>query len=127
MAESTCVGHGLMIPHAVIDADSKLEGVLGISPRGLNFKTPDGRPIHAVLLLATPENERERHLEILAAFAHLITHDENLCEQLYHARSAAHAYNVLHADDAEDINYFLDEVMEEVDIAEEAGQERTRN
>jgi PTS system fructose-specific IIC component len=112
--ESTCVGHGLMIPHAVIDADAKLEGVLGISRRGLNIKTPDDRPIHAVLLLATPENERERHLQILSAFAHLITHDENFCEQLYHARSAAHAYNVLHADEAEDINYFLEEVMQDM-------------
>ena len=111
---STCVGHGLMIPHAIIDADAKLEGVLGISRKGLNLKTPDDRPIHAVLLLATPENERERHLQILSAFAHLITHDENLCEQLYHARSAAHAYNVLHADEAEDINYFLEEVMQDM-------------
>lgn len=77
--------------------------------------------------MATPENERDRHLEILSAFAHLITRDENLCEQLYHARSAAHAYNVLHADDAEELNYFLEEVMEEVDVAEESSQERTRN
>lgn len=125
--ESTCVGHGLMIPHAVLDSSAQIEGVLGLSKKGLDFKAPDGRPIHAVLLLATPENERDRHLEILSAFAHLITRDENLCEQLYHARSAAHAYNVLHADDAEELNYFLEEVMEEVDVAEESSQERTRN
>lgn len=111
--ESTCVGHGLMIPHAVIDSEAKMEGVLGISADGLDFKTPDGREVHAVLLLATPHNERERHLEILSAFAHLITHDENLCEQLYHARSAAHAYNVLHADEAEELNYFLEEAIAE--------------
>ncbi|MFK7818697.1 MAG: cation:proton antiporter [Planctomycetaceae bacterium] len=125
--ESTCVGHGLMIPHAIIAADAKLEGVLGISTDGLDFDTPDGRSIHAVLLLATPENQRDRHLEILAAFAHAITHDENLCEQLYHARSAAHAYSVLHADDAEELNYFLEEVMEEVGVANDGQQNRTRN
>lgn len=126
--ESTCVGHGLMIPHAILSADAKMEGVLGISTKGLDFKAPDGRPIHAVLLLATPQNESDRHLEILAAFAHAITHDENLCEQLYHARSAAHAYSVLHADDAQDLNYFLEEVMEEVGVAEDDGkQDRTRN
>ena len=106
-----------MIPHAIVDADAKMEGVLGINTKGLPFRTPDDRPVHAVLLLATPENERERHLEILSAFAHLITHDENLCEQLYHARSAAHAYSVLHADEAEEINYFLEEAMEEVGVA----------
>lgn len=115
--ESTCVGQGLMIPHAILDSDAKLEGVLGISRKGLGFETPDGRPVHAVLLLATPEKERKRHLEILAAFAHAITHDENLCEQLYHARSAAHAYSVLHADEAEDLNYFLEEAMEQVGVA----------
>lgn len=127
LEESTCVGHGLMIPHAMLDSSAKIEGVLGISKKGLDFKTPDGRPVHAVLLLATPQHERERHLEILSAFAHLITRDENLCEQLYHARSAAHAYSVLHADDAEELNYFLEEVMEEVDVAEASSQERTRN
>ena len=40
-----------------------------------------------------------------------ITRDPNLREQLYHARSAAHAYQVLHADDAEDFNYYLEDVM----------------
>ncbi len=125
--ESTCVGHGLMIPHAIIGAEAEIEGVLGISTKGLNFNAPDGRPVHAVLLLATPEKQQDRHLEILAAFAHAITHDENLCEQLYHARSAAHAYSVLHADDAEELNYFLEEVMEEVGVAEDDGmQNRTR-
>jgi len=119
-AESTCVGHGLMIPHAIVGADAKMEGVLGISRKGLNFKTPDDRAVHAVLLLATPDNERERHLEILAAFARLITHNEHLCEQLYQARSAAHAYNVLHADDSEDINYFLTEAMDELNLSHEA-------
>ena len=109
--ESTAMGEGLMIPHAVLDAGDEVKGVLGISRKGLELPTPDGRPVHAVLLLATPETDRTRHLEVLAAFARAITRDANLCEQLYHARNAAHAYNVLHADDAEDINYFLEDAM----------------
>jgi len=55
--------------------------------------------------------DRRRHLEVLAAFANAISRDVNLREQLYHARSAAHAYEVLHAEDAEDINYFLEDAM----------------
>ena len=35
----------------------------------------------------------------------------NLREQLYHARSAANAYDVLHAEGAEDMNYFLEDAM----------------
>lgn len=125
--ESTCVGHGLMIPHAILAADAKMEGVLGISTKGLDFNTPDGRPVHAVLLLATPENESNRHLEILTAFTRAITQDENLCEQLYHARSAAHAYSVLHADEAQDLNYYLEEAMQEVGVAEDATKPPPRN
>ena len=110
--ETTCLGEGLMIPHAIIGEGNEIKGVLGISSEGLNLDAPDGRPVHAVLLLATPENERTKHLEVLAAFATAITRDINLREQLYHARSPAHAYDVLHADEAEDLNYFLEDAME---------------
>lgn len=111
---TTCFGEGLMIPHAIIDSEAGIRGVLGISSQGLNLGAPDGRPVHTVLLLATPSDERGRHLEVLSAFAKAITQDVNLREQLYHARSAAHAYEILHADDAQDINYFLEDAMERV-------------
>ena len=111
--ETTCLGEGLMIPHAIISEGSEIKGVLGISSKGLQLDAPDGRPVHAVLLLATPETERNKHLEVLAAFATAITRDVNLREQLYHSRSPAHAYDVLHADEAEDLNYFLEDAMEQ--------------
>lgn len=117
--ESTCLAEGLMIPHAILDEGEELTGILGISSEGLNFNTPDGRPVHAVLLLATPVTERTKHLEVLAAFARAITGDVNLREQLYHARSAAHAYDVLHADEAEDINYFIEDAFERVGVRED--------
>ncbi|MFG0289314.1 MAG: PTS sugar transporter subunit IIA [Rhodopirellula sp. JB044] len=114
---STCLGNGLMIPHAILEEGEgrEIRGVLGISPEGLDFDTPDGRVVHAVLLLATPEVERSRHLQVLSAFATAITRDANLVEQLYHARSPAHAYEILHADKHADINYFLE------DAADQAG------
>ena len=120
--ESTCLSQGLMIPHAILEeAEADFTGILGISSEGLHLGAPDGRPIHAILLLATPEKERTRHLEVLAAFARAITGDVNLREQLYHARSAAHAYDVLHADEAEDINYFIEEAFERAGVAEDKG------
>ena len=112
--ETTCFGEGLIIPHAFIDEGEEVKGVLGISSKGIDIPTPDGRPIHAALLLATPESDRTRHLEVLAAFARAITRDVNLREQLYHSRSAAHAYDVIHAEEAEDLNYFLEDALERV-------------
>ena len=117
--QSTCVSEGLMIPHAVLDEGEEITGILGISSKGIPLDAPDGQPVHAILLLATPKAEQKRHLEVLAAFATTITRDVNLREQLYHARNAAHAYNVLHAEEAEDINYFIDDAMERVGVRED--------
>jgi fructose PTS system EIIBC or EIIC component len=116
--ETTCLAEGLMIPHAILDEGEEITGILGISSRGLDLGSPDKQPIHAILLLATPQTDRRRHLEVLSAFAAIITSDLNLREQLYHARSAAHAYDVLHADEAEDINYFLEDAMARAGVTE---------
>lgn len=117
--ETTCLSEGLMIPHAELEKGSEITGILGISSAGLDLGATDGQPVHAVLLLATPKADRKRHLEVLAAFATAITRDIHLREQLYHARSAAHAYDVLHADEAEDINYFLEDAMARAGVSEE--------
>lgn len=117
--ETTCLGEGLMIPHSIIPTEGEITGILGLSTQGLDLDAPDGRPVHAVLLLATPESDRQHHLEVLAAFATAITKDLNIREQLYHARSPAHAYSVLHAEEAEDLNYFLEDAFEKVGAFED--------
>ena len=116
--ETTCLSQGLMVPHAILKEGEELSGMLGISSEGLHLGAPDGKPVHAILLLATPETDRMRHLEVLAAFATAITRDSNLKVQLYHARSAAHAYDVLHADEAQDINYFIEDAFSRAGVAE---------
>ncbi|MCC9657416.1 cation:proton antiporter [Rhodopirellula sp. JC737] len=124
-SQTTCLGSGLMIPHAIIDEPGakEVKGVLGISKKGIALDTPDGRLVHAVLLLATPESSRKRHLEILAAFATAITRDINIREQLYRSRSPAHAYEVLHADDLNDLNYFLEDAQERAGLLESNQEE----
>ncbi len=116
---STCLGKGFMIPHAKIEGGEEILGVLGLSAQGVDLGAYDGRPVHAVVLLATPVADRERHLEVLAAFATTVTHDPKLREELYAARSAAHAYTLLHAEASTDLNYFLDEAIQE--LGTEAG------
>ena len=107
---STCLGDGLAIPHGRLQNGSDIVGVMGISSRGLRFRTPDGVPIHCVVLLATPEGARDRHLEVLAAFARAIGSDRAVQQQLFHASSPAHAYELLHAEEeSEDFNYFLED------------------
>jgi mannitol/fructose-specific phosphotransferase system IIA component (Ntr-type) len=83
---STCLGEGFMIPHAILPEGEQIRGVLGLSTKGLDLGASDGHLVHAVVLLATPDVDRQRHLEILAAFASAITRNASLREQLYHPR-----------------------------------------
>jgi len=107
---STAVGGGLAIPHGILEGTPSMLGVMGISREGLRFETPDGQPVHCFVLLATPPEERERHLEVLAALARSVGSDRNVQQQLFHARSPAHAYEILHAEEeSEDFNYFLED------------------
>jgi len=113
---STCLGEGFMIPHAILPEGERIQGVLGLSKKGLDLGAYDGQEVQAVVLLATPDEDRQRHLEVLAAFASAITRNASLREQLYHARSPAHAYDVLHADRAEELNYFLDDAIQDAAV-----------
>jgi len=84
-------------------------GVMGISAAGLPFDTPDGRPVHCMVLLATPASQRDRHLEVIAALARAIGRDANIQQELFNAETPAHAYEVLHAEEATDFNRYLSE------------------
>ena len=63
-----------------------------------------------MMLLATPPAERDRHLQVLAALARSIASDRGIQHQLFHAKSPAHAYELLHAgEESEELNYFLED------------------
>jgi mannitol/fructose-specific phosphotransferase system IIA component (Ntr-type) len=106
---STCLGSGLAIPHGELSETREMAGAMGLSAEGLPFETPDGRPVHCMVLLATPEEERERHLQVLAALARVVGIDRRLQDRLYNAESPAHAYEIIHDERSEDFNYFLED------------------
>jgi len=106
---STCVGGGLAVPHFTLDGPDQIVGAIGINREGLDFDTPDGMPVHCMVLLGTTESLCDRHLEVLGALARAVsTSHQDLGYELFHAKSPAHVYQLLHAEDAEDFNYFLD-------------------
>jgi Kef-type K+ transport system membrane component KefB/mannitol/fructose-specific phosphotransferase system IIA component (Ntr-type) len=105
---STCFGGGLAVPHCILPDDHPMVGVMGLSSAGLPFETPDGRPVHCMVLLGTSKQERARHLQVLAALARTVGGDEAFQQRLFHTRNAAHAAELLHGDDSESFNTFLD-------------------
>jgi PTS system fructose-specific IIC component len=106
---STCLGGGLAVPHGIVPEAHPMVGVMALSREGLELETPDHRPVHCMVLLGTAEAERDRHLQVLASLARTVGIDVAFQEQLFNAKSAAHAYELLHGEESEDFNYFLEE------------------
>ena len=106
---STCFGGGLAVPHGILPDGHRMAGVMAISRGGLEFPTPDGRPVHCMVLLVTAEAERDRHLQVLGTLARMIGIDPVFQARLFDAKSPAHASELLHGEESEHFNYFLED------------------
>ncbi|MEE8105630.1 MAG: PTS sugar transporter subunit IIA [Planctomycetota bacterium] len=63
---STGIGLGIAIPHAKIPTVSDFVVGLGKSQKGLEFNSLDGKPVHIVVMIAGPDHQQERYLQLLA-------------------------------------------------------------
>jgi mannitol/fructose-specific phosphotransferase system IIA component (Ntr-type) len=61
-----------------------------------------------MVLLGTAPEERDRHLQVLASLARTVGVDPDIQKALFAAKSAAHAYDLLHGEESEDFNFFLE-------------------
>jgi len=104
---STCVGQGIMIPHIIVPKGDKVAGVIGISKNGLDYETPDGIPIHIIIMIAIPESKIDHHLEVLAAISRIFGRDAFVREQIIHAKHPSCVIEILNHGVNEQINYFL--------------------
>ncbi len=109
MEITTCIGNGLAVPHCVCDQLDRLVGVVGIHHQGLPFNTPDGRPVHCVVMLASPPDEQDRYQQVLAHLVRSVGTNRKLQHLLYKAQSPAHVCEILLAEDPEDLDDLLAE------------------
>ena len=72
---STGIGGGIGIPHGKMkDLDSLVLG-FGLSRKGVDFESLDGKPTHIFFLLVTPENSMGLHLKVLARISRILKID----------------------------------------------------
>ncbi|MGO8992862.1 MAG: cation:proton antiporter [Polyangiaceae bacterium] len=65
----TGLGDEVAIPHASVEGLTKPLLALGLSPEGIDFDAPDGRPARLVFLLLMPPKAYEREVHILASIS----------------------------------------------------------
>ncbi len=102
----TGIGHGIAVPHAIIGGGGHISGVLGLMDPPIDFGAPDGEPARLVILIATPENQKHRHLEVIAAITRMLQNPD-IRGNLFAAESAEEIHEIIDSEEAETFNYFL--------------------
>jgi PTS system nitrogen regulatory IIA component len=72
---STGIGGGIGIPHGKMKTLESLVLGFGLSRKGVDFESLDGRPTHIFFILITPENSTGLHLKLLARISRILKND----------------------------------------------------
>jgi len=95
---STGIGGGIGIPHGKLKELEKLVLGFGLSRRGVDFESMDGRPTHIFFLLVTPENSTGLHLKLLARISRILKNDW-FKERLMGAADQEAVYRIIQEED----------------------------
>lgn len=102
----TGIGRGIAVPHAKIGHTGEIVGVLGLLDPPVDFDAPDGQPVRLVILIATPETQAHRHLEVISAITRMLR-DDSIRTRLFSAQSSEEIHEIIDSEEAETFNYFL--------------------
>ncbi|HUV77097.1 MAG TPA: PTS sugar transporter subunit IIA [Desulfobacterales bacterium] len=98
---STGIGEGIGIPHGKVkDLESLVLG-FGLSKKGVDFDSMDGRPAHIFFLLLTPENSTGLHLKLLARISRILKNDL-FKQKLLGATNRDEIYSIIQAEEEEE-------------------------
>lgn len=69
---STGFGKGVAVPHVKHDKIKKMAAAIGISQNGVDFNALDKAPVYSVVLLLSPKDQPDQHLQAMEnIFSHL--------------------------------------------------------
>jgi len=62
---STGFGKGVAVPHVKHPQVKQMSGTIGRSATGIDFAALDHQPVYSVVLLLSPENQPQQHLQAM--------------------------------------------------------------
>jgi mannitol/fructose-specific phosphotransferase system IIA component (Ntr-type) len=62
---STGFGKGVAVPHVKHPMVKRMVGTIGRSTQGVDFAALDHQPVYSVVLLLSPENQPQQHLQAM--------------------------------------------------------------
>lgn len=76
--ESTGFGNGIAVPHARIDGIPSITILVGVSKKGIEFDSLDGKPANLIFLILAPKSETKLYIYILAKLIKVLEEEKNL-------------------------------------------------
>lgn len=103
---TTGVGDGIAIPHGVSNKIKKPSVVFARSRQGIDFESMDNKPAHLFFLIATPDNGKNDHLQILAKLSQELM-NQSVRDALLAAKDKDEIVNILsnHEVSSQDISH----------------------
>lgn len=72
---TTGIGFGIAVPHAKLESVHKIAYAIGISKKGIDFNSIDGKPVHLVVLVAAGERQHKEYLKLLSKIMSVLKND----------------------------------------------------
>lgn len=72
---STGFGHGVAVPHVKHADIETMRIAIGNSVDGIDFKALDREPVYSIMLLLSPEDQPENHLDAMEAIFSSLSQD----------------------------------------------------
>jgi PTS system nitrogen regulatory IIA component len=72
---STGFGHGVAVPHVKHTDIKTMHVAIGNSVEGVDFKALDREPVYSIVLLLSPEDQPEDHLDAMEAIFSSLSQD----------------------------------------------------
>lgn len=66
---STAIQNGVAIPHAKTDSVTELVTAIGLSPKGVDFQSLDGKPSHIFIMTLSPRTKLGPHIQFLSSIS----------------------------------------------------------
>ena len=68
---STGIQKGIALPHGAVNAIENIQGILGISKKGIDYDALDGQPVYLLFMVLIPQVDSGNHLRLLKRLAEL--------------------------------------------------------
>lgn len=69
--QSTGLGNHVAFPHGRVNGWKQFATVIGVSQEGIDYQSLDGKPVHVICMMISPEDEPYMILKAMAAFGRL--------------------------------------------------------